>query len=303
MRVRLQPYKAASASARVLSRALGIKRVRLVRTRFRPRQRDVILNWGSADVLFPGANYINHPHAVDRATNKLTAMRVLTEAGVVVPPWTDMEIEAQAWLNDGVAVVARRMLRASGGRGIVVADPGDMLPRAPLYTQYVKKFDEYRVHVWDGEVIDIQQKRRRRGGEQEVDQRVRNSAGGWVFCREEVQCPEVVIEQAVKAVRALGLDFGAADCGFTRKRGTACVYEVNTAPGLQGTTERTYTRAAHESLDRRRRAAHIDANDAVGNYPDDGRARKAAHKYRDGRLHLMGQPRRDARQGARNERG
>jgi len=134
------------------------------------------------------------------------------------------------------------MLRASAGRGIVVCEPGDDIPPAPLYTRYVPKYDEYRVHIWRGEVLDIQQKRRR-NGEQGIDSRIRNTPNGWVFCREGVECPEVVIEQARAAIKSLNLDFGAADIGYTRRNSRATVYEVNTAPGIEGTTLRKYAGA------------------------------------------------------------
>jgi glutathione synthase/RimK-type ligase-like ATP-grasp enzyme len=98
----------------------------------------------------------------------------------------------------------------------------------------VKKKNEYRVHVFKDAVIDVQQKRKRR--EADVDYRVRNHEGGWVFCRENVDCPADVTREALKAVHALGLNFGAVDVGWNEHYEEACVYEVNSAPGLEGTT-------------------------------------------------------------------
>lgn len=237
MRIRLQPYKQGSAGCRALSEASGVKRVRLVRTRFNPRPGDVIVNWGSSQWLFDCA-YVNNPDLVAVASHKLEAYRVMKDYGVCVPPFTELREEAIPWLRDGRSVVVRHLLNASGGRGITVVPPdGTHLPLAPLYTRYIPKYDEYRVHVWGGQVIDIQQKRRRTtNAEREADSQIRNKAGGWVFCREGVECPEVVTEQAIKSIEALGLDFGAADIGYTRNRDLATVYEVNTAPGVEGTT-------------------------------------------------------------------
>ncbi len=118
------------------------------------------------------------------------------------------------------------------------------LVNAPMYTKYVKKADEYRVHVFDGEVIDIQQKRRRQElSRHEVDFQIRNTDSGWVFCRDDVDCPDGVRSTAVSAVSALRLDFGAVDIGYNRHQGAATVYEVNTAPGLEGTTLEKYRAA------------------------------------------------------------
>jgi glutathione synthase/RimK-type ligase-like ATP-grasp enzyme len=167
----------------------------------------------------------------------------MEKAGVSIPAFTADPNEAQTWVDKGGVVVVRQLLCASEGKGISVIEKGGQVPRhAPLYTRYIPKFDEYRVHVWDGQVIDIQQKKLRRGDdEREADTRIRNAKFGWVFCREAVECPEVVTQEAIKAAKALGLDFGAIDIGHTRNRNRATVYEANTAPGLEGTTLERYS--------------------------------------------------------------
>jgi D-alanine-D-alanine ligase-like ATP-grasp enzyme len=92
--------------------------------------------------------------------------------------------------------------------------------------------------VFRGKAIDVQQKKKRR--EHEVDYRVRNYENGWVFARAGVTPPAGVVEQALAAVSALGLDFGAVDIGYNEKFNRAVVYEVNTAPGVEGTTLLNY---------------------------------------------------------------
>jgi len=118
------------------------------------------------------------------------------------------------------------------------------LIRAPLYNKYVKKADEYRIHVFDGQIIDIQQKRARREvPNEEVDYQIRNSHNGWVYCRDSVRCPDICRNLALDAVSALGLTFGAVDLGYNIHGQSCVVYEVNTAPGLEGTTVEKYYEA------------------------------------------------------------
>lgn len=240
-RTRIQPYRAGSRSARVLRAALPDSRViRITNSRYRPREGDLIINWGSSAQRFPDHYYLNTPSACARAADKLESYRVMGEAGVPIPAWTTDIEEAEQWLQEEYTVVSRALTRANSGRGITLHSgwPTE-LPEVPLYTRYVPKFDEYRVHVAGGQVLDIQQKRRRFEHE-DPNYQIRNHANGWVFCRGGVDAPEPVRQVGIDAVESLGLDFGAADVGWTRNTERATVYEVNTAPGLEGTTLERY---------------------------------------------------------------
>lgn len=70
-----------------------------------------------------------------------------------------------------------------------------------------------------------------------MDYQVRNHANGWIYARDAIDEPNaMVLEQAKLAITALGLDFGAVDIIWNQHRQMAYVLEVNTAPGLEGTT-------------------------------------------------------------------
>ena len=253
MRVRIQQYKAGSQSARELSERLGVKRLRMEGSRFRPREDDIIINWGSTIDRFPGAGYINNPVDVSQVCNKLSFLQLMERNNnqvarpVDIPEFTTDPNKAKEWCWEGHTVICRQMLNASGGRGIRVhwgtsQDDQDSLPGAPLYTKYMKKRDEYRVHVFEGDVIHVQQKRRRRDQE-DVDNQVRNHDNGWVFTINDVNPPDKVLDQARLAMVASNLDFGAVDVIWNQFHETAKVLEINTAPGLEGTTLDKYTEA------------------------------------------------------------
>jgi glutathione synthase/RimK-type ligase-like ATP-grasp enzyme len=147
------------------------------------------------------------------------------------------------WLAGGETVVFRHKLTGHSGEGIEIVSKDthkmNEIPKAPLYTKYTKKKDEYRIHVFGGEVVFQQRKARRKEvPDDQVNWQVRNLAGGFIFANDGVVAPDVVQTAAVQAVQALGLDFGAADIGF--KDGAAVVYEVNTACGLQGKNLESY---------------------------------------------------------------
>jgi glutathione synthase/RimK-type ligase-like ATP-grasp enzyme len=231
-----------SAGARQLSRLLGIRKIRTSNSNYRPRETDIIVNWGNTVMpVFEPARVLNTVTAVGTAVNKLSAFKVMSEAGVNVPLFTEDEEKAAEWMGKGYTVIGRQLLRASEGRGILVFEPDGILKKCPLYTLYRKKSREFRVHIFQGEVFDVQEKKRRvSDGRWSGDNCIRNAAGGWVFTRQDVQPPDDVLKEAAKAVGALGLDFGAVDCGYSDRKSRATVYEANTAPALVGSTLSNY---------------------------------------------------------------
>ena len=146
-------------------------------------------------------------------------------------------------------VVCRHLLRSNSGRGIEIIDPGVDIPDAPLYTEYVKKASEWRVHVAFGNVIDVT--RKIKDPTREVTNwQVRNHDNGFIFVRESGEPPcQSIITHALKAVDLLGLDFGAVDVIWNQHQERAYVLEVNTAPGLDGeTTLNAYTKAIKQHI-------------------------------------------------------
>lgn len=262
-RTRIYRGNRASAGARALGEATGIRVLRRSGTRFRARPGDTIINWGytgEVPAALHDATWINHPYHVRNAVDKRECFYTLSNSDIPTPEWCTDGETARGWLEDGSIVMARRLVNASAGRGLIVVRPGEVLPRVPLYTKYFRGYDEYRIHVWRGIPFDAQQKRRRREVGDATNE-VRNTDNGWVFCREEVSPPAAAYEAAIAAVEALGLDFGAIDIKCNRHHGSVVVLECNTAPGLEGTTLARYRSAV---------AGHASDVRAAGTAHDDG---------------------------------
>lgn len=235
------PYKLGSESARKLAERLQCKRISGNK---RVRSFSKIINWGSSNTVEISAQrslkIVNNPAAVAIAKNKLKTMNALAASGVVPAFTTDRSVAA-GWLTSGACTVVycRTVLDGHSGRGIVTATSVGALVSAPLYVQGISKAHEFRVHVGSGEVIDFAKKRRREGGD--YNDLIKNLDNGWVFCRDGITLPSKVVAAAIKAVKTLGLDFGAVDVIYRERENTAWVLEVNTAPGLEGTTLERYT--------------------------------------------------------------
>lgn len=241
------PYKMGSQSAKVLAQNLGALRVYPDRN-YKPKSNHLIINWGYNKepdwMYYREVEWLNFPSQVNLARNKLDTFDRLLNNHISIPEYTENKDEAQSW--EGV-VVCRKTVTGQEGQGIVIAQSPDEIVDAPLYTKHLRHKHEYRVHVFKGEVIDFTQKKKR--ADVEVDSFVRNSAGNWVFCRQDVVLPEDASEQAIKAVNSLGLDFGAVDIAYRERENKAFVLEVNTAAGLEGTTLERYTQAFKSYLE------------------------------------------------------
>lgn len=246
-------YSQGSEGAKELAKALGIKRLRHDgNSKWQGGKDKVLINWGSSQLpeqfTFGGTKIINHPNDIGNMSNKLLAFRLFSGHGVSVPPWTEGLKEAQRWLNDGKTVFARTILQGHSGNGIVIMEPDHPDThdtRAQLYTMYIPKDSEYRVHVCNGQVILVQRKglSKEFQGQKDVNWKIRNLANGFIFAREGIDPPQAVLDQAVGALRASKLHFGAVDVIYNSKRKEAYVLEVNCAPGLVGSTIEDYSKA------------------------------------------------------------
>ena len=260
-RIILYPYKLSSQAARLLQAAFIGKGLPCIRVKqagkYKPRGNDTIINWGNSKQPtweVPG-NILNSVDKVEVAVNKLLTFQALKEADVLVPEFTTDVDEVSEWLETG-DVVARHLLKGTRGKGIEILSFGmdlenNEIPSAPLYTKYCKKKDEYRVHVFNGEIIDVRQKKKRKSLDNDlVDYKIRNHRRGWVFCQHSIHPPGELLAVCKRAVNVLGLTFGAVDVVWNKKYQKATVLEVNTAPGLHGTTLVNYVNAIMSEVEK-----------------------------------------------------
>lgn len=243
MRYRVLPYRAGSRGATALANALPRGRcLRLQGSTFRPGPRDVIINWGNT-TGYPGA--LNGDSGRLRgASNKLLFFQnMAANAPEAIP---DFWVDREDIPDDAFPVVCRTILAGHSGEGIVIAETREGLVLAPLYVRYVKKSQEYRIHLGrrHGETVTICQQRKARRVDIPGDQinwQVRNHDNGFVYVRGDVAPPQGVLEVSRRAFEASGLDFGAVDVIYNERQGRAYALEINTAPGLEGQTITDYS--------------------------------------------------------------
>ena len=237
-----------SKSARALSKALGGKRLLQSGSRYKQRDDHIIVNWGSSQ-QHPRVNtYDYNQHMfVHRASCKLRTFRQLFADNVPTVSWTTDKATVKGWMRDGASVYCRHTTVGKSGQGIQIIAPERVshntimypdIPDAPLYTRGLTSWSESRIHMdYTGIVIDWQRKEKRDRSEEDTE--VRNHASNYVFYRKVREPAQSAFEVALEAIESLGLHFGAVDVA-TLADGSSVVLEVNTAPGLTGTTLDNY---------------------------------------------------------------
>lgn len=231
-----------SNGAKTLAAQPGFKRLR---TGKGVKPKDLVINWGSSqpliDLFKPHKIVLNRPTSVKTSACKLSTFQQLVASHVSHVEWTDCRVEAQIWSDKGTTVVVRQKLTGHSGDGIIIVEKCAEVPDAPLYTKYIFKDKEFRVHVVGDKVIDTQQKIKDPNKEV-VTWKVRSHANGFIYARNNVHPDHVRDALAIAATGALGLHFGAVDI-IQDKAGAYYVLEINTAPGLEGQTVERYAQA------------------------------------------------------------
>lgn len=255
-------YNQKSLGSRALSEALGASRIRNVGSTFVGSSQKLVVIWGNPEITeeIQKCRLLNDPRKTAACVNKLKFFSLLHKDGQTrIPRFTTETETALTWAASGMEVVGRGKLEGKSGEGISFFTDSDGINQewlsSKMYVEYIKKKHEFRVHILFGNIVDVQKKVLRKHDQEgnpidpkTVDFRVRNLANGFIFQRNDISVPKDVKEQALKAYKASGLDFGAFDIVYNSTSEKAYVLEVNTAPGLEGTTVENYARAFKEYI-------------------------------------------------------
>jgi len=257
----IRPYKPGSASVKNLIDTLGkpnLKKISPDRSAYRVKENDIIVNWGCTrnKMAQHGHCYMMNPiDEIKQVSNKLAFFNFMSQypgQRPRIPSFTVNKEAALQWLveaPDGTIVI-REKLASHSGIGIKLFTRENLLlneelPDAPLYTKYIKKQNEYRVHLVKypkamGPAIFFAQEKKRKAEFNNPNWQIRNLANGFIYANEHVDLPADVVEQAYRAFKASELDFGAVDVIWNNTSRKAYVLEINTAPGLTGKTLEAY---------------------------------------------------------------
>jgi len=291
---------ATDKTGNLLAEALGVKGG----NKSPGTKQKIVIGWGAKTkdkVNLGSAVAINHPDVIRSNRNKLTALQLMSKAGVNIAPFHPAEnISAELAKKKGAKIALPLIARTNyhqGGANFftcltqthvkeVVDILSNRLKKKGYFQDYIDVKEEYRLHIVDGKVIYAQRKVPRTNMKEAhvTDQtdkikRLAEKKGvtlddaSLAFALEyqgaKIASPDLIIksntrgykfsgvklvnvnkslaDESIKAVAALGLQFGAVDCVMDTD-GNPWVIEVNTGPGLEGTAFKNYVNAFNDVI-------------------------------------------------------
>lgn len=192
----------------------------------------VIIRWGTRENITANNSIIyNKAGAIANATDKLVSRQLFAEKGVSAPRLLNQIDD----YNGGI-IIARPFVHSKGHNFIVLNNKEELENHwrtGWYYSEFVDKVREFRVHVGHSKALVLMEKHNPNNGNIAWNRAINDSEP---FTRvKQADADEQnllpVLQEAIKAVNALGLDMGGVDV-LLDKSGTAYVLEVNTAPTL-----------------------------------------------------------------------
>lgn len=200
---------------------------------------DVLIRWGNSQSQAARnipAIEINKASAIKNASNKLQMMTILANTeGVITPPVLLTKSLDSSTIMDLLPAL-------SNDEGLFFARSGttkevrltDMYNTSDQYiTKPINKDHEYRVHVFGDEVLGIYEKVPNEG-EISESSIMKDHNSKFVRCNMDMRlrCNEEAQAMCIKAVAALGLDFGGVDIIREKDTNNFYIVEVNSSPSL-----------------------------------------------------------------------
>lgn len=265
----------------------------------RPVDETTIIGWGckTRDNVRFGNNttIINHPNSIRKNRDKLETLNTLTNneavANSIATHVTARNVITKINNNEIALPLIGRTRRHQSGKGFWFCPTKSIVDAAITEgADYFQKFidikQEYRLHVFDGEIIYAQKKVANPNPASWVAQRVekiknwankhndeldtdtlvyvlnrivkevvlpdrivRSNKRGWKFSTVRLNSVSNALKNvAINAVNAIGLDFGAVDCALGQDN-APWVIEINSGPGLQRGSLEAYVTAFRNKID------------------------------------------------------
>lgn len=229
----------------------------------------IVIRWGTREALtLDNCVVYNKIEGLENATNKLKSRQLFIENNVSCPKL----VTPENIVATDLPIIARPFEHSKGKNFIVLKSINEFNAhynnKKYYYSQFIDKSREFRIHAGHNKVIAVMEKSKPKG-DNIAWNRAQNDVDPFEYVPWSVvdeQNLKCVLEEALKAITAVKLDFGGVDVMY--KDGKAYVLEVNTAPTLntsdyvagrwamyfdwifRGDSEKNTKRRAHWEIDK-----------------------------------------------------
>lgn len=232
-----------SPTSRAIAREMGDV------SRYRKRdltEAENLIRWGSTKTVRVTARELNNREGVLIASDKPECRRILREAGLPVPTESETDFP----------VIGRSRKHRAGDNFYLCENEDDVIRAkekgAVYFSKVYPKKDEYRIHVGSGRVLLMSIKE---GDKSQLIWNKAKSNFNFRHLRRSVWLEDETLRdmarKAKKALKAIGLDFGAVDmmAGGGRGQKPFVISEINTAPNLSPLAISKYVKYFKEQLE------------------------------------------------------
>ena len=176
--------------------------------------------YGCSEAMKHTQHLINRPEAVKRCVDKVKTFDALVKVGVPIPGFcNNIRDVRKTWER----IVVRSKVNGRKAEDLEYFHQGDVLPEAPLYTEYFEHKYEYRIVVFMGKVVGRYYKKEQGfTPEGQVE---------WNFMVQPKRGFEAIDDACVRAAKALGIDYVGFDVVAMDKKHFV-VLEANSGPIL-----------------------------------------------------------------------
>jgi glutathione synthase/RimK-type ligase-like ATP-grasp enzyme len=244
--------KRTSVTGKALAEKLGLTRISPTHPKREfgslppPKGTKICINYGSTDVRTPlrGIKFLNHPENLVKYTDKLKALKCMFDSEVSVPFFQENKdaLNKAFALQPNLRLIGRTCRHQGGGGFRLIRSKSDLVRDNQsdywlLQVGMTPESREYRVHVFNGEVIKIQRKTPHLDEDENeitpTSYDCKSHDNGWMFSKCDIDRVHASVrEQALLAVSSLGYDFGAIDIIREPETNLTYVLEVNSGMGL-----------------------------------------------------------------------
>lgn len=236
--------KTSYRSARILATKLGLKAT----TDLRKIKCAPIMRYGNSKKVFDNDTIYNSPKAIKLCGNSIVFGKWCEKNDFRAPLYTPFDIN-----NEYEYPFLLRKSHHHGGKDIVFIDNNTTLEEdkekySKLYhVPFIKTDQEFGIHIVNGNVVRLFKKLPVNDSSHPF---IRSQYKGYRYSIVSDLKNNFKVAQSIsiELLKKLGLNFGRIDMGYSSKRKTYYIFEVNTAPGLNNNSAEIYAAYLRELI-------------------------------------------------------